>query len=142
MGAGIKLGITERIYGRFGDSDQLYLYRVKLTPKTRWGQLYFHVFYRGDLDRAVHDHPWPWMTLPFTSYWEIVRNTDTGERYRHFVKRFHLHRRPATYTHRILDDQHGRKMVTLFWHGVKMREWGFWEDDTWIYWKDYLGVDH
>jgi len=140
MGAGIKFGMVERIYGKFGGSEELYLFRVKLTPRTRWGQLYFHVFHRGDVDRAVHDHPWPWITFPFTSYWELVRHP-AGRKSLHFVTRFRLHRRPATYTHRVLDDREGRKMFTLFWHGPKEREWGFWEGRTWTHWKEYLGVN-
>ena len=142
MGSGVKLSMIERIYGRFegSDSEELYLFRVKLTPRTRWGQLYFHVFFRGDVDRAVHDHPWPWVTFPLTSYWELVRRPD-GMKSLNFVERFRLHRRPATYTHRVLDDKRGRKMVTLFWHGKKIREWGFWEGKTWTHWKEYLDAD-
>lgn len=133
--------IIERIYGRFGGRETLYLFRVKLTPKTRWGQLYFHVFHRGDMDRAVHDHPWPWVTLPLVSYWELVRNPDTGLKSLNKVNRFRLHKRPATYTHRIIDPSTPKKLYTLFWHGAKTREWGFWDGKTWIHWKEYLSVD-
>ena len=57
------MAIIERIYGR-EETTTLYLLRVKLTPKTRWGQLYLHIFHRGDQDRCPHDHPWDFWTFP------------------------------------------------------------------------------
>lgn len=142
------MGMIERIYGRDGEHSTLYLFRVKLTPRTPWGQLYLHIFHRGDLDRAPHDHPWSFWTFPFIGYteeiWKVVCTLDMVEpvpvrRYKAKpVKPFRFHFRPAEYIHRVNDPEPGKKIVTLVWHCRKRREWGFWVDGAWVHWRDYI----
>jgi hypothetical protein len=73
-----------------------------------------HKFFRGDDDRALHDHPWPFTTFPLTGYWE---RTEDGEQY---VEAFRFHRRPSRYRHMVLGS-HRERWVNQF--GVEIREW-------------------
>lgn len=39
--------------------------------KTKWFGIYIHKFIRSDEDRALHDHPWPFIVIPlWRGYWE------------------------------------------------------------------------
>jgi hypothetical protein len=40
-------------------SGQPYMTR-RILLKTRWLSIYLHRFWRGDHDRALHNHPWRW----------------------------------------------------------------------------------
>lgn len=129
--------IFERIFGR-NETSSIYLVRVRLTPRTPWGQLYLHIFHRGDDDQYPHDHPWPFWTFPLTTYEERVWFPD-GLVARRTVKRLRWHYRPATHTHMVLDPAPGKKLVTFVWHGVKEREWGFLTYERgWVHWREYL----
>jgi len=43
--------------------DGAYLRRWWLIPRNRWFNVYLHHFMRDDDDRALHDHPWPWLSF-------------------------------------------------------------------------------
>ena len=100
---------------------------------------YVHRFLRSDEDRALHDHPWAWVTVLLDgSYWEHVpaapdhpagptvrRRRTAGDI---------VVRRDAAYPHRIELDQ-GRPVTTLFLTAVKSREWGFWCRRGWRPWR-------
>lgn len=69
-----------------GDDGSLYLWRIYLTPHhpdphgvpvqpRNRPALFLHYFFRGDLDRELHSHPWKW-GLSF-----ILTNGYTEERY-------------------------------------------------------------
>lgn len=118
-------------------NHELYLRRVFLTPRTKIGGLYFHIFHRGDQDRDPHDHPWAFVTFPFQSYWEKVFRDD-GSYVLNRVKGWRLHHRPAAYRHRVIGREYievrgdyvqkpgDKKLYTLVWHGVGVNSWGFW----------------
>ena len=137
----------------FGRSD---LYDpVKGSPyMTRWffGALRVHKMYSGDLQRDCHDHPWWFITFPFTSYVEEVLRFRRGTYYRELnvVKAWRFHFRPARYTHRILGsydkktpltDQFYQNRVsgafmpaeetksiwTFVVRGKVKMKWGFWD---------------
>src|SRR5580692_11012239 len=61
---------SSRVWGSYRDSAEPYLdrYILYFWPIT----LRLHRFWRGDDDRAPHDHPWWFITIPFTSYVEAV----------------------------------------------------------------------
>ncbi len=130
----------QRVYGQDGEHWTPYLTRVFLTPRTRWGGLYLHIFHRGDQDRHVHDHPWTFWTFPLNSYLEVVRHLQQGTMLVGCVERFKWHRRSAEHAHRVMGPARKgqRKIVTLVWHGPKERSWGFWVDDAWVHWRDYI----
>ena len=146
------MGMIKRVYGRDGEHSTCYLTRVKLTPKTRWGRLYFHFFHRGDHDRDFHDHPYDFWTFPLVTYYENVLDLVSGRVTRNAVTAFHRHFRPAEYTHiqlgaaryewieQTLVSRGGYKKVnrirrenvfggwtaTFVWHRPTRRKWGFW----------------
>ena len=158
------MSMIKRIYGRQLRLSQhltCYLTRVKLTPKTRWGQLYFHVFHRGDLDRDFHDHPYDFWTFPLRTYYEDVLDLPTGRSIRNVVEAFHWHFRSAEYAHIQLGAaqyQRGRDgdyvyrenifggwTATFLWHKPTRRAWGFWVRNyeiafeyLWVPWRKYL----
>jgi hypothetical protein len=143
------MGMIKRVYGRDGYHSTCYLTRVKLTPKTRWGQLYLHIFHRGDFDRDFHDHPYDFWTFPLRTYYERVLDLSTGKDTRKAVEAFRWHFRPAEYTHiqegsaRYQWVEHrdaeadfltwarrenvfGGPTATFVWRKPIRRVWGFW----------------
>ena len=160
------MGIVKRIYGRDGEHSTCYLTRVKLTPNTRWGQLYFHIFHRADLDRDFHDHPYDFWTFPLRTYYERVLDLSTGRDRLNAVGRFRWHFRLAEYAHtqlgaarfhwiesmpgagmtRVRENVFGSWTATLVFHKPARREWGFWLPSNaaiigpyfWVNWRKYL----
>lgn len=107
-----------------------------------------HRFWRGDDDRAVHDHPWDFWTFPLTSYLE--RCPDGF----HIVERFKLHFRRAEFKHYVVgclrDDitkayseywrakNDKRPFWTIVFAKTKRRTWGHWPNEhTFINWRDW-----
>lgn len=131
----LRIGPVELIWDR--EKRSLYLFRVFLTPTTRWGRAHLHVFFRGDDDDHPHDHPWDFWTFPLTPYAELV--LEDGVERENVVEAWRAHRRPAEYAHRVVDrllpDGVGgyrfperlwsRRIVTLVWVCPKRRDWGF-----------------
>lgn len=136
------------IYGGPGHQE-VYMRRYVLSPKTRWGQLYIHVFYRPDQDRDPHDHPFPFWTFPLNQgYVEEVYNTHLHCFTVVRVPARRLSHRPARHTHRVTRTDTGRwPLITLVWRGNTERVWGFWchsaspspmvRQRFWHSWKDY-----
>lgn len=116
--------------------------------------LRLHKFWRGDDDRAPHDHPWNFITFPFRDYLEHVQEP-SGREYVRVVKRLRFHYRPSGYRHIVLHGledisylrdglRHKAQLRTSkpFWTivitGRRTRSWGFWpEHDHYIYWRDW-----
>ena len=46
-----------------GPADNPYLYRWFLLPRNPVANVYLHRFFRDDEDRALHDHPWPFLSI-------------------------------------------------------------------------------
>ena len=152
------MGMIKRVYGRDERYSTCYLTRIKLTPKTQWGQLYFHFFHRGDYDHDHYDHPYDFWTFPFRTYYEEVLDLETGRVTRNAVKAWRWHFRPAEYTHmqigaaryRWRDDAplfreniFGGWTATILFHRPVRREWGFWgcrngSRFTWTPWNEYI----
>ena len=101
----------------------LYLDRWSLKLPGGW-RAALHIFYNGDGDRCLHDHPWRfWTFCLWGGYTEIVRRDD-GSTYTHLVLPGTLHHRPLEFTHTVLH-LHRRRAVTLVLTGPKRRSWGF-----------------
>lgn len=115
-------------------------------------ELRLHKFWRGDDDRAPHDHPWWYLTMPFASYREIIPRVEQGRGFsyraydRRVVRRWRFNFRPANFQHivvcRVQEDDHDFRMHEPFWTfvicGRKTREWGFWSQiDTFIHHRDW-----
>lgn len=150
---------------RIGDQDDPYMLRWFVQRKyrlldasaaemldglwhiesSRLENAYIHRFIRSDEDRALHDHPWPWVTVLLDgSYWEHLPadpNDPAGPTKRE--KRSPgdiVVRRDAARPHRIEIDE-GRPVTTLFLTAEKTREWGFWCSQGWRHWRDFVALD-
>ncbi|MCP5182692.1 MAG: hypothetical protein H6993_01955 [Pseudomonadales bacterium] len=97
------------------------------------GTLRVHRFLSSDEDRAVHDHPWWFVTLPFTAYAEYV--TEGDHEVRRVVRPFRLHFRPARFQHRV--ELLRAPTWTVILTGPKRREWGFWPQDRFVHNRDW-----
>ena len=129
-----------------GDDGDAYMTRIT------WGLNRLHIFHRGDGDKDPHDHPWAFTTFPLTSYVEEVTECVDGTwiRRREVVRAFRIHRRPATYLHRVLGRWSGTgtevaplaRIVTLVRRSGDDREWGFLRlrgpNACWTPWRDYV----
>lgn len=97
--------------------------------ETRWFCVYLHHLHASDEDRALHDHPWAFLTfLVSGGYFE---HTPTGRFWR---RRFSLLARPAAWQHRL---ELVRPTWTLILRSRRLREWGFITPSGWRHWKDY-----
>ena len=86
--------------------------------------LRLHRFLDSDRDRAPHDHPWWFVTLPFHAYGEHYMDGETACFRR--VKPWRLHFRSSRFRHRV--EIQRRPSWTLVLTGLKSKEWGFWEE--------------
>lgn len=125
------------VHDTWGDGPQdLYLRRIALTPRFKFGQLRIHIFYRGDTDEDPHDHRWDFWTIPLckTGYLESAPDYNGILKAVH-VPGFRLTKRPAEYAHLVkgkylfhngLPEVIPGTFATLVWIGPTRREWGFW----------------
>ncbi len=129
-----RAGIVEELYSCTDGS--LYLRRIRLSPRTPWGQLRLHQFFRGDQDAHVHDHAGDFLTIPLcrSGYMEEILDKATGERRFRIVPGWLPTFREATYAHRVVGRVWGfsgktmiseRPFFTLIWRWPKHRDWGF-----------------
>lgn len=123
----------------------------------RWFMYFFgftfrvHKFYRGDDDRAPHDHPWAFLTFPLTGYFERVYPGNIyGNGVVRYVKPWRFHFRPSKYQHIVLGSHMDfvktyeykvewystEPFYTIVITSRKQRSWGFWPQID----KDTLGT--
>lgn len=121
------------------------------------GTLRLHKFLSGDDKRAPHDHPWWFVTFPFTSYVErywVEREGFLGGRYTWWdehirtVKAWRFHFRCADFRHIVVDRLDGKRTANgkmkPFWTFVisggprKDRDWGFWpKPDQYVSFREW-----
>lgn len=109
---------------RVGAEPYLVRWRLVQTP---WFAVYLHHILRSDDDRALHDHPWAFLSLIlWGGYFEF---TPAGCRWRGAGSLvFHK----AEDLHRLELD---RPAWTLVFCGRRRREWGFRFADGWRSWQ-------
>ena len=96
--------------------------------------LRLHKFHKGDDDRAFHDHPWWFVTLPMQSYVELT--PQQGPR---LVKRWRPHFRPAAHQHIVQVSEH-KPVWTFILTGPKSKDWGFWDAEQFIHHEHWLNA--
>lgn len=110
---------------------QDYLRRWWVIPRNDFCNIYLHEMVGSDIDRALHDHPWPNMSVLLA-----------GQYREHVPDGVHLRQagdvvmREAGDLHR-LEVNPGDRVITLFMTGPKVREWGFACAHGWVHWKDF-----
>lgn len=109
-----------------GEWPNPYMLRWFVIPKNRWLNVYVHKFLRSDEDRALHDHPWWFLSLVL--HGSYVEHTNTGPIRRRAGS---IAYRPAVHCHRVqlLPNAVRSGEIptwTLIMTGHKSRPWGFW----------------
>lgn len=134
--------LSGRPHQVIGGPDDPYLLRWHLIPRNPLFNVYLHKFLRSDDDRALHDHPWWFVSLLLRG--EYVEITEAGSALRVSAgwrfwqaSRLFVFRR-ATWRHRVQlvrdDGVYETPCWTLVITGRRVREWGFWCRrliDTW-----------
>jgi len=123
-----------------GGDKTPYLRRWYLIPRNRFCNVYLHHVLRDDDDRALHDHPWPSVSLMLAgALGEVYRDRHGSTRSRVFFAG-HLVLRDARFAHRLFlfkDRSSPREAWTLFLTGPRLREWGFHCPHGWRHWKEF-----
>lgn len=129
-----------------GDADP-YMERWWLIPRNRVLNIYLHRVLRPDDDRALHDHPWPSVSLILAGGLGEIYAPDAdvtrghlGPKFERWFGQGDLVYRPARFSHRLLRPGRGDEggpAWTLFITGPAVRKWGFWCPHSWRYWRDF-----
>ncbi len=121
-----------------------YMLRWFLIPRNPFFNIYLHKFVRDDDDRALHDHPWWFISVMLKGGY--VETTETGMVARRVGS---IAYRCAEYRHRVqlFRNEFGlnirKPCWTLVITGRKVREWGFWCPKGFVHWKDFVDTqDH
>ena len=122
------------------DGSDPYLRRWWLIPRNRFFNIYLHHVRHSDDDRALHDHPWPNLTVVLAGgYVEVMPAHRDIWPWNRDLKRVtrtagDLVFRRAADPHR-LESGH-TECWTLFITGPALRTWGFW-CDLWRPWYEF-----
>lgn len=120
-------------------NGKLWLDRLRLV-QTPWFGLYLHRIHSPDVDPDPHDHPWMFASLVLAGgYTESVWDSGNWSSWRvHERRRGSLHRMSTRQAHKItrVDGQ----LWTLVLVGPKVRTWGFWAEDGFVPWREYLAA--
>lgn len=123
-----------------GDASAPYLRRWWLIPRNRWMNVYLHQFLRDDDDRALHDHPWPWISIVLRG--EYIEHTiaSGGIRKERRYGAGSIRMRLPWHAHRLALPPGQHETWTLFITGPRVRKWGFHHPARgWVHWKDWVG---
>lgn len=140
--------LARRPHQIIGGEDDPYLLRWYVIPRNPVLNVYVHKFLRSDDDRALHDHPWWFVSLMLKGgYTEVTESARTprsgiiGGRFLGWDRQIAF--RSATFRHRVelwpipQDDRpllarRVRRELpcwTLIVTGRRVRTWGFWCKD-------------
>lgn len=103
-----------------------YILPFRHSPKGM--ALLVHCFFRSDMDRAVHDHPWNYLTFPIRGYIEHLPDGSA-----HYRKPFRFYYRPAEWQHWV-EVTHNRTWTILIKLKTR-RNWGFITKSGWVIWS-------
>lgn len=126
-----------------GHANRPYMNRWYIV-RTPFGGMYLHWFMRDDDDRALHDHPWPSLSIAIEgAILEIYAPHGTDPRDKNCHHRRYIYPRDVTFrtarhSHRITL-LNGLPACTLFFFGPRIRQWGFWCPQGWRHWKIFTG---
>lgn len=102
--------------------------------------VYLHWILRNDDDRALHDHPWPNVSVPLRD--SYIDHTIAAGGIHHRTRRTagEIVFRTASAAHRLeIDDV---ACWSLFITGFRTREWGFHCPEAgWVHWRDFTNPD-
>ncbi len=113
---------------------ECYMHRWHLMRKPGVRNVYLHKYLGSDDDRALHDHPWP--SVSILLWGRLFEITENGKkRVWPLLPKF----RSAEYSHRLILESN--RALTLFCTGRKVREWGFHCPQGWVHWTRFTDAD-
>lgn len=149
--AAALLGIAARrapdfVVGKAG--GHVYLRRWWVIPRNPLFNIYLHEFVNSDDDRALHDHPWPSISIVLSGlYTELLPAHPQQSAGWDYMPNglVRVLRRPgdviprrATLRHRIEVSPALGSCWTLFITGPVVREWGFHCRAGWVPWRKFV----
>ena len=154
--------VSGRPHQVIGGAEDPYLRRWYLIPRNPLINVYLHQFLRSDDDRALHDHPWWFVSLILRgAYTEVTERGSiwraAAEPRRQYWGCRVLAFRRAEWRHRVqlsmLSPQREAPAWTLIITGRRTRSWGFWcpnwvrsqytrhgwvrEGERFVHWRDF-----
>jgi hypothetical protein len=124
-----------------GGKERPYMLRWYLIPRNRWLNVYLHKFMRDDDDRALHCHPWWFVSLMLRGFYAEHLQDGTTKIRRPWSLAF----RRAEHRHRVeLPKLASGEVIpcwTLVITGPKVREWGFWCPKGFVHWQAFVAPD-
>lgn len=139
-----------------GSGDEVYMLRWYLIPRNRFFNIYLHKFLRSDEDRALHDHPWWFISLLIKGQYEEItkeqkligmcpfcKESECLCGYKSLYEIVHsssVIRKSPSICFRKAEHRHRVQLITetattIFLTGPKVREWGFWCPQGFVNWK-------
>lgn len=129
-----------------------YLQRWWLIPRNPVFGVYLHRFLNDDDDRALHDHPWPNVSILLRGgYVEVTPLTKRqeegaavmpgrGKRREYFAGDIKFRGPRSLHRIELLRDGTGKRVPcwTLFIRGPVVREWGFACPKGWRPWREFV----
>jgi hypothetical protein len=128
-----KLKILEKTV--IGPEDDPLLVRYILFRVPAFG-FYLHKLCRSDYDRALHDHPWPFVSIVLRGgYTEVHDQTTDGSIAEVWHGRGSVLVRAAEWRHRFV--LKSAPVWTLVIVGRRQRRWGFFLPTGWCWWRKH-----
>lgn len=129
-----------------GAPDDPYLHRWRLMPRNEHCNAYVHLFLRDDDDRALHDHPYDNVSIVLQHGYMEVLPGPLPESKTQDEKQHARVRMPGDVVFRTAPEAHRVVLikgppVSLFFHGQRVREWGFHCPKGWVPWHEFTGAD-
>lgn len=127
---------------KIGPPEDPYMLRWWAIPRNRWFNIYIHLIRHDDDDRALHDHPWPSLSLMVTGRLIEHYQDDDELMAERVIQAGDWVYRKASFAHRLeRPKQSGFGPITIFITGPRIREWGFKCPQGWRHWKDFVGMN-
>lgn len=133
-----------------GSDEDPYLRRWYVIPRNRVLNIYLHHFLRSDDDRALHDHPWPFISMVLKGgYWEHRQERLITTRSYRQSGTVAFRRSNTAHRVELERDDYGvfgfpkpfpkkeRPAWTLILTGPRMRRWGFYCPKGWVHWETF-----
>lgn len=119
-----------------GGEVDTYMRRWYLVPRNKEdGNVYLHQVLRPDDDRALHDHPWPSLSIMLSG--GMTEITETGSRE---IVPGDVIFRGEHCRHRL--EAPKEDTWTLFITGPVVRDWGFWCPKGFVPWRDFTAGEN
>lgn len=121
----------------YREAGRVYLRRWWILPRNKYLNVYLHEFNDSDDDRALHNHPWNWVSIILKGYyWEHLENGVF------FRLQGSARRGSAGSFHRVelVNGPDGpRKVWTLFITTKRIQDWGFMcPGGRFVPWKQFV----